>query len=386
MPVAVSYEMGAEDRFETVVENLYKAALGDVTWVSAAALINDLIRTSGHSVTYFETGRGGERPRIHWSRFFVGTERRPDLEQSYFSSFYPHDEAVPRLLGLRDCELVHKSDLYTDREKKKSSAYNQYYRLYNAQDALYMGIDGPEDSEMIMCFVNSIERGGWGHDQIKAIRRLAPHMRQFVRVRRVLADASATSASLADLLDNRQLGLIQLDRGGRILEANDRARDILRKGDGLHDHGGELAARHKEEDGELRRLLAGAVPSLGDQGAGGFVKITRRRAPAPLILEIHPVRHMGALIDSRQLGALVLIVDLATRPRVAPGLVADLLGLTPAESRVAVAVAAGQTVAGAAHEVGCAESTVRTHLKRVYRKLGICKQTELVGRVVSLGG
>ena len=47
-------------------------------------------------------------------------------------------------------------------------------------------------------------------------------------------------------------------------------------------------------------------------------------------------------------------------------------------------LATGQTVAGIARELGCAESTVCTHLKRVYRKQGISKQTELVRRVLSL--
>ena len=47
---------------------------------------------------------------------------------------------------------------------------------------------------------------------------------------------------------------------------------------------------------------------------------------------------------------------------------------------MAVALATGQTVAGIADALGCAESTVKTHLKRVYRKLGIHKQTELVRR------
>ena len=64
---------------------------------------------------------------------------------------------------------------------------------------------------------------------------------------------------------------------------------------------------------------------------------------------------------------------------------AEILGLTPAESRVALAVTSGQTVAGTAHALGCAENTVKTHLKRVYRKLGIRKQSELVRRVMSLG-
>ena len=52
---------------------------------------------------------------------------------------------------------------------------------------------------------------------------------------------------------------------------------------------------------------------------------------------------------------------------------------------MALGVASGQTVAGTAHALGCAENTVKTHLKRVYRKLGIRKQGELVRRVMSLG-
>ena len=80
----------------------------------------------------------------------------------------------------------------------------------------------------------------------------------------------------------------------------------------------------------------------------------------------------------------MVVVDPAARLRVDPDLAAAVLGLTPTESRVAVALATGQTVAGIADALDCAQSTVRTHLKRVYRKQGIRKQTELVQRVLSL--
>ena len=377
--------MAAEDRFERVLENLYKAALADVTWVSVAALINDMIRTNGHSLTYADAGLGGE-PKIHLARFFVGSERRQDFEQSYFRDYYPRDEAIPRLYGLRDGELVYKSDLYTDQEKKTSAAYNEFRRVNKTQNGLFMGIDGWDGGAIVLSFGNSAERRGWGHDQIQAIKRLAPHMRQFARVRRAMADAEALGASLAELLENRRLGIIQLDRRGRILEANDRARDILLKRDGLHDQGGVLAAGHRGENEELQRLLARALSRHGVQGAGGSMKITRRKAGAPLVLEFHPVRNMGADYLAWQLGALVLVVDPAARPRVDPDLVAAVLGLSPTESRVAVAVATGQTVAGIADARGCAESTVKTHLKRVYRKQGIHRQSELVRRVLSLEG
>ena len=156
------------------------------------------------------------------------------------------------------------------------------------------------------------------------------------------------------------------------------------KRDGLRDNVGVLTARHRGENEELQRLLARALPLYAGQGAGGSMKITRRKTQAPLVLEIHPVRRMTGDYGAWQLGTLVLIVDPRARPRVDPELVAKLLGLAPAESRIAVAVATGQTVAGIAFAQGCAESTVRTHLKRVYRKLGIHRQTELVRSVLSL--
>ena len=108
-----------------------------------------------------------------------------------------------------------------------------------------------------------------------------------------MADARALGASLAELLENRRSGIVQLDRRGRILEANDRARDILLKRDGLRDEKGVLAAGHQGENAELERLPAQALPAHGVQGTGGSMKITRRKARAPLVLEIHPLREMG---------------------------------------------------------------------------------------------
>ncbi|MCY4571656.1 MAG: helix-turn-helix transcriptional regulator [Gemmatimonadetes bacterium] len=358
-----------------------RAALGHVTWVSAATSINDLIRTGGHSLTYFGANPATRIPAIHLSRFFVGAEHRPDLERSYYRDYFRRDEAVPRLVGIRDRELVYKSDIYSDQEKKTSVAYNEFRRVNKTENGLFMGIGGIDGCGLIMSFANSTEGNGWTGDQLGTIRRLAPHMRQFARVRRALADARASSASLVDLLENRRLGLIQLDRSGCVLEANDRARDVLLECDGLHDRGGRLAAGHRWENAELQSLLARALPPWGAQGVGGSMKITRGAARGPLVLEIHPTRQTDA---AWRLGALVLIVDPVDRLKVAPDLVTRLLGLTPTESRVAVAVAAGQTVVGTSRELGCAESTVQTHLKRVYRKLGIHKQTELVRSVVSL--
>ncbi len=375
--------MGSRDQFDVVVENLYRAAVADIPWESLCPLINALIGTVAHGLTYAEVGSNGELV-ISQAGFYLGEESRPDVERSYFRDYFPRDEAIPRLYGLDDGELVHKPDLYSDREKKTSTAYNEFHCTLRTQNGLFLGVAPPEGNTMIFSVGNSTEREGWGNEQIEILQGLLPHLRRFHRVRRVLAATEALGTSLVALLDNKRLGLIQLDRSGRILEANDRASDILLKRDGLRDQGGVLAAANRDEHTELQRLLARALPPHSHQGTGGSMKISRTEDRVPLVVEVHPVRRTGAVADGSQLGALVFIVDPAARPPADPDLVTRFLGLTPTESRVAVAIAGGRTVAGAAQVLGCAEGTARAHLRQVYRKLGIRKQTELVQTLRSL--
>ncbi|WP_419942061.1 hypothetical protein [Candidatus Palauibacter sp.] len=69
-------------------------------------------------------------------------------------------------------------------------------RKIEAQDGLHVCLDMPEGGRAVWSFADSTERGGWGTAEIETIKRLRPHMRQFVRVRQTLAAADALGASL----------------------------------------------------------------------------------------------------------------------------------------------------------------------------------------------
>ena len=70
-------------------------------------------------------------------------------------------------------------------------------------------------------------------------------------------------ASFAQLLDTTGLGIVQLDGRGRIAAANDRARDMLRGGDGLFDEDGFLCARRPEDNANSRVCWRGGCCRLG---------------------------------------------------------------------------------------------------------------------------
>ena len=86
---------------------------------------------------------------------------------------------------------------------------------------------------------------------INAVRGLLPHIRQTVHVQQALAGAGALGASLAKLLDATGLGIAQLDGRGRIVAVNERARQLLRTGDGRFDKGGFLHESTPEDDAEV---------------------------------------------------------------------------------------------------------------------------------------
>lgn len=60
-------------------------------------------------------------------------------------------------------------------------------------------------------------------------------------------------------------------------------------------------------------------------------------------------------------------------------------GLTPCEARVAIRFAQGGSIPSVAHDLRVSVETIRTHLKRVYQKLGTTRQAELVHLLLTHG-
>ena len=313
-------------------------------------------------------------------------QRDEDLEQFYFDNYYRYDQRVPRLARLPDSRLVHITDLYTAKELKTSPAYNEALARGGYQNGLNVRLDGPDGYSIAWGLTDSIERDGWGSAQIQTVERLLPHIHQFVRVRQALAGAEALGVSLAALLAKSGIGIIQLDRSGRIVEVNDWGRNHLQRGSGLFDQEGFLRASLPADDARLQRLLTSALPTFGGFSVSGSMALHRSAGLPRLAVHITPVGDRKANFGTGRVAMLVLVVEPGSqRVDIAPGVVAEALDLTPAESRVAVSLAAGNSVRDIAEETGRQENSVRFLLKGIYRKQHISRQADLVRLVLSLG-
>ena len=103
-----------------------------------------------------------------------------------------------------------------------------------------------------------------------------------------------------------------------------------------------------------------------------------------LVGHVTPVGVSQPDFGAQRVAALVLLVEPGRPPRIDPGLVAATLGLTPAESRVAVWLAEGRSVREIAGATGLQENSIYYHLKQIYHKQSLSRQADLVRLVLSI--
>ena len=279
--------MNSQDMLARVLAALHDATLDGALWPQTSASIDDACGATGNTIVASEGF--AENARVLFRAAYYRGVRNEELEEEYFRDYHHRDERVPRLWQLPDSHLVRVSDLYTEQEKKTSPAYNEALAQGGYQNGLNVRLEGPDGTRTTWSFANPSQPGVWGTQQIEMIERLIPHVRRFVQVRQMMAAAQALNSSLSRLLDNDRVGVIQLDRGGRILEANDHALDILRQGDGLNDHNGTLRAWWPADNTRLQKVLAGALPPLGGHAAAGSMTIRRFGGARKLSLTVSPV-------------------------------------------------------------------------------------------------
>ena len=377
--------MSEREAFDHILETLHEAALDHAYWSSASLLIDEALGTHGNSML-FADGDTDEHIRVFFSWTLYRGQPHPELVRWYYENYYPIDERAPRIRKAPDSQLLHMTDVYTEEELKTSAAYNALQTRGHGGDGINVRLDGPNGSRITWLIHDPVDGKGWSSAQLDTIRRLLPHIRQAVRVQQTLAGTGALGATVTELLDATGLGIIQLDARGHIVHANDGGRDLLRAGHALFDKDGSLLARTSRDNADLQRLLSRALPPFGAQGAGGSMILKRARGLPPLTLHVHPVSHQEMHFAVWPIAALVLVVDPMRTTTVDPTVAGAALGLTPMESKVAVLMANGVSVPRAAARMDRKTSTIRSHVKSIYAKLGLTRQVELVRLVQSLGG
>jgi len=143
----------------------------------------------------------------------------------------------------------------------------------------------------------------------------------------------------------------------------------------VQDRRDRLALVNSAADELLAQALAQVRSGAAGDATFSFPLPADEERP-PLVADLLPVK--GVAHDVFAQATAILLMTPVDRAKVATAEVLQgLFDLTPAEARVARAIAEGATIAEIAPAAGITEATVRTHLKAVLAKTGVHRQAEL---------
>ena len=273
--------MAEQNPLPSAIEALHQAAFDDTYWSQASRLIDESCGSKGNFLVIGDNS-ADDTVQITLARFFYRGERHDDWEQRYFKSLYKIDERIPRLRQLPLGKLVPIRSLYSEKERKDSPVYCDEMPRAETEYGLNARMELPDGARITWQFANPVDGSEWSSQQVTMINRLMPHVTHFARVRRALIAGQALGQSLEALLGNDRIGIVHLNRRGRITNANDTALEELTTPHGLIDAEGYLKAANKFENESLQSLITRAMPALGRRGHGGSISLSRPTSLSPI--------------------------------------------------------------------------------------------------------
>jgi DNA-binding CsgD family transcriptional regulator len=276
--------------------------------------------------------------------------------------------------------VVVGDQLVTHADVRRTRFYNDFGRHHDVVRCIVGTIEAERDAVSVLSVNRSDAGQPFDRQEAALLRALMPHLHRAVQLHRRLAEAEALADGSTAALDRLAHGIILVDAMGRVMFANRTADEIVRASDGLSVHDRRLLGARVQDTNALRRLIAEAVDTSRGEGigAGGMVMLERPSGRATLRILVTPVARRNILFGPAGAAACIFVTDPERFPLPSSAHLQQAFGLTPAETRVAMAILDGKTVERLADELCISRNTARTHLQRLFAKTGAARQADLI--------
>jgi len=366
--------MDQAEQLSELIGEIYDAALDPSLW-------SDVLGKAGRFVGGPVAAIFAKSPTaLTGTVYYHSGDRDPSYRQLYFDKYIKFDPTTTAQYFSDVEQPMAVADIMPYQEFLETRFYKEWVQPQGMVDAVTAVLDKSVTSAALFAVFRYQSDGVVDDETRRRMRLIAPHIRQAALVGRLIDLKAADTAYLADTLDGLSAGMCLVDAVGRILHANAACHGILDAGDFLSVVEGRLVASDAKIDQAFRELFAVT--------GGGDAAIGIRRIGVPLkaqdgscyVAHVLPLtsgaRRLAGITYSAT--AALFICKVATQIRSPPEIIARAYNLTPTELRVLMAIVEVGGVPEVAVALGVAESTVKTHLGRLFVKTGTGRQADLV--------
>ena len=260
--------------------------------------------------------------------------------------------------------------------------FDDVLRPQNVAHNAMIALMAENDFHAAFNICRSQKQGAFTERERFLLGTLVPHLRRALKIGFRLEAYKIIQRAGFEALDRFSAGVILLDQRAQILYRNKAAQSLELAGV-FSVRNSMLSSASREHSGRLNDLITKAI-----RGTPACSMSLPRPDGQPVTVLISQVRgndlqrfHSSGFPNA---AALMFLIDPMSEHKAPIDRIVDAYGLTDAEARVALVTSSGITVNEAAKQLGLSTNTVKTHLRKIFAKMGIDGQAQMARRLAAL--
>jgi DNA-binding CsgD family transcriptional regulator/PAS domain-containing protein len=355
-----------------LIGEIYDAVLDSALWSGILAGIGEFVGGRAGGIVSRDSVSRASTPHYHFG-----------LDPHYVEIYSErHSKLDPMSsLPLFDVErIVSLPELGPYDEICAGRFFREWMRPQGLVDAANAVLDKSVRSCSFLTILRDEASGMVDAEMRRRMALVVPHVRRAVLIGKALELKQARAATFADIFDGLSAGVFFVDANGRIVHVNAAGKEMLSAGDFLRSSGGRLVASDGKVNHTLRETVAAAVGGDGGIGSKGIAVPLNAQDGEPYVAHVLSLstgeRHRAGAASAA--AAALFVRKAALEYLSPPEVIGATYNLTPAELRVLRGIVDIGGVPEVAAAFGIAETTVKTHLSRLFDKTGAVRQADLV--------
>jgi DNA-binding CsgD family transcriptional regulator len=359
-----------------VIGDIYDAAIDPTLWQQALASVCAFVGGSSAAL-YWHDSAAERSEALHLFN------EDPVYTRLYFEKYLPLNPMFPAASFIDEGIVAASEDVMPHAEFVKTRFYKEWLVPQGIESALSVNLEkGIARTSMIAVRTTILPQ----NEMRRRLGLLVPHLQRAVAIGKLFDQKAETEFALTKTLDHVEAGVFLVGATGQIVFMNDMAKAMLGEGVLVNKVRNTLRAVSPVANRRLESVFRAAQDGDASFGVRGVAIPLTSKSQDPWFAHVLPLtsgRRKHAANDPKAVAAVFIR---KTVPNALSPLeeIAKLYEMTAAEIRVFDALLKVRGVKAIADLLGLAQSTVKTHLHRLFRKTGTKRQSDLIKLVAGL--
>ena len=364
------------EELSRVIGLIYDCAIDQALWPKALEAMCGLIGAKFGSIALHDPSQQSVRYSKYWGAEPDFLERVRQYEQTY-AALMPFHDIIPIFELDEPANTAMMMNASGRNDFYQTRFYKEWAEPAGLKDVASTILFRSETRFCIFAMHTPVGADFVSLRELDITRLLVPHVKRAVLISDILDMRTLEACSVKSTLDLLTAAVVLTDGEAHVIHANTAARAMLAAGDPVQTVADRLTIRNSDAANALRNAIARAAKSEAEMGGSGIGVPVPFADGRPAIAHVLPLATpplRSNLAPSVKAAVFISTADAALPPVEA---IAALYELTGAERKVLASILDGRNQAETSAHLGIADSTVKTHLARIFSKTHTSNQADL---------